>query len=82
MFPVFEFSTFHNLKGLEFKIVILSDVNERTCPLLPWKYNQWEKTTQNEHLKLEKSLIYVAASRAIYNLQITGTGSKSGIIQV
>lgn len=75
-------STFHNLKGLEFKIVILTDVNERTCPLLPWKYNQWDKTTQNEHLKLEKSLIYVAASRAIYNLQITGTGAKSGVIQI
>ncbi len=75
-------STFHSLKGLEFKAVILSDVNNRTCPLYFSKLNQFDEKRKEEYLKSEKALMYVAISRAINILYVTGTGVKSELISV
>jgi hypothetical protein len=75
-------STFHSLKGLEFKIVILADVNYRTAPFLPQAYNQFDLNQQEEHLLSERALIYVAFTRAVQKVEITGTGTKSNIIQL
>lgn len=74
--------TFHSCKGLEFKIVFLVDVNDRTLPKLPYNFNEMDEEWQQNYLKSEKSLFYVAVSRAIENVLISGVGKKSGIINL
>lgn len=75
-------STFHGLKGLEFKVVILSDINNRTCPLLFAGFNELEEQEKKDYINSEKSLVYVAMTRAIKLLRMTGTGIKSELIKV
>ena len=75
-------STFHILKGLEFKIVVLADVNYRTAPFLPQSFMQFDRNDQEEHLLSERALIYVAITRAIQKVEITGTGTRAEIIQI
>jgi hypothetical protein len=67
-------STFHSLKGLEFKMLILCDVNNRTCPLVFENLSQLPLVEKEAYFKREKALLYVAISRAISVLYITGTG--------
>jgi superfamily I DNA/RNA helicase len=74
------FCTFHSLKGLEYKVVILADVNELTCPYLPYKFEDWSKEEQETHLNSEKSLLYTAMTRAIMELYVTGVGGETGLI--
>ncbi|MBK6965119.1 MAG: ATP-binding domain-containing protein [Bacteroidales bacterium] len=77
-----QLSTFHSLKGLEFKVVFLADVNYRTAPFLPQSYNEFDNLKKEEYLLSERALIYVAITRAIQKVVITGTGSKSIIVQL
>ena len=77
-----QLSTFHSLKGLEFKIVYLADVNYRTAPFLPYSYAEFDKIQQEEYLLSERALLYVAITRAIQKVVMTGTGSKSDLIKV
>lgn len=72
--------TFHSLKGLEYKAVILADVNDRTCPKKPYGYQDWSQEKKETYINSEKSLLYTAMTRAILELSITGTGSKSTIV--
>ena len=74
--------TFHKLKGLEYKQVFLVDVNERTLPKLPFNFNEKETEWQNNYLKNERSLAYVAISRAIQNVNITGVGKASEFLKL
>jgi len=74
--------TLHKTKGLEFKHVFLVDVNNRTIPKLPFDLHEYSKTEQDEYLRREKSLVYVALSRAILQVWISGTGSASQLIRV
>ncbi len=76
-----QFSTFHNTKGLEFKRMILAGVNAETVPHKPYDFNNWEKARQNHYLKSEAALLYVAMTRAIEELVITGTGAKSELVK-
>ena len=69
--------TFHNVKGLEFKSVFLLDINQRTLPLLPTKFQNWDHATQAAYLQSERSLLYVAATRAVQCVTLTGTGQPS-----
>jgi mRNA-degrading endonuclease RelE of RelBE toxin-antitoxin system len=75
-------STFHSLKGLEFKAVILADVNNRTAPLYFRKFEELSELDKEEYLQRERSLLYVAMTRAIAILNITGTGIASELIKV
>lgn len=70
-------TTFHGIKGLEFKHVFLTDVNRRTMPMLPAGFQTLAEKEKQEIIKREKALFYVAATRAIHRLTITGTGEKS-----
>lgn len=74
--------TFHKLKGLEYKQVFLVDVNDRTLPKLPFDFNDRETEWQNNYLKNERSLAYVAISRAIQNVSITGVGKASEFLKL
>ena len=73
-------STFHRLKGLEFKAVFLADVNERTCPFFPAELRGLEGEEREEHLQSERSLLYVAITRAIQQVSLTGTGTPTSIL--
>lgn len=74
--------TLHSTKGLEFKHVFLVDINRQTIPKLPYDFDTMNETKQQEHLQNEKSLLYVAISRAIENVVITGIGEKSEYIKL
>ncbi len=75
-------STLHGLKGLEFKVVFLVDVTDATCPVRIHGYDTMPEIKRREHLQAERALLYVAMSRAISVLTITGTGQASGLVQV
>ena len=75
-------STFHGLKGLEFKAIFLTDVNNRTCPLMVGNFYKMEDTEKTEYLNREKGLIYVAMTRSVNILMISGVGVKSELISI
>lgn len=75
-------STFHNAKGLEFKAVILFNVNIDTVPFRPQFFNSWDEVKKGYYLKSELALVYVAMTRAIKELIITGIGEKSDFIKI
>ncbi len=70
-------STFHNLKGLEFKVVFLVDVSHGTFPFLPQAYAHLPSSERREHEDREKALMYVAITRAISRVHISGIGVGS-----
>jgi mRNA-degrading endonuclease RelE of RelBE toxin-antitoxin system len=74
--------TFHNIKGLEFKQVFLVDVNDRTCPKYFEALDYWSDSEKLNYFKNEKSLMYVAVSRAIQRVELTGIGKKSEIVNI
>jgi superfamily I DNA/RNA helicase len=67
-------STMHNLKGLEFKNLIVSGFDKKNFPHKPRGFAKWPEEEQRDHLKAEHALHYVAFSRAISSLIITGIG--------
>lgn len=70
-------STFHNMKGHEFKVVFVKGVSDSTVPYKHANYvNLLEKEKEN-YEQQERSLYYVVFSRAIQTVIITGVGSKS-----
>ncbi|AEW01072.1 DNA helicase [Niastella koreensis] len=75
-------STFHGLKGLEFKQVFLVDVNDRTFPRQPFNFSGLTPEEQQQIIKTEKALFYVACSRAIQRLMISGVGTRSAFASV
>ncbi len=75
-------STFHSLKGLEFKAVFLADVQKRTVPSRPYAFKEWDAATQHAFDRRERSLVYVAMSRAIQVLFVSGVGEKSLVVQI
>ena len=75
-------TTFHGLKGLEFKHVFLVDVNDRTLPFKHRYFHDLSEEEKRQEIKSEKSLFYVACSRAIQHLTITGVGKKSDLIKL
>ena len=70
-------STFHSLKGLEFKVIFLVGLNANTF-LKPRTYVSDEEKKETE--KRDKALLYVAMTRAKMLLYISGNGSKSTIL--
>lgn len=74
-------ATFHGLKGLEFKHVFLVDINDRTLPKLPFDFNSLTDIEKSQIIKTEKSLFYVAVSRAVHGLWMSGVGTKSDILK-
>ena len=72
-------SSFHNMKGLEFKVVILSDVNKKTFPYLPYGFEGLDEIEKKNHLMNQKALMYVAITRAMQKVLITGSGIKADL---
>jgi hypothetical protein len=75
-------STFHRLKGLEFKAVFLADVTERTCPFFPAGLRSLQGEERDEHLQSERALLYVAITRAVQQVMLTGTGTPTTVLSL
>ncbi|MBR1436481.1 MAG: DEAD/DEAH box helicase, partial [Bacteroidales bacterium] len=72
-------STFANMKGLEFKVVILSNVSKATFPMLPRDFALLDPLAKKEILMNQKALMYVAITRAMQKVLITGNGDRAEI---
>lgn len=70
-------STFHNLKGHEFKHLFVRGFSKGYVPFRHPGFDVYSEIQKKEYLKQEKSLYYVVFSRAIQTLMITGVGEKS-----
>ncbi|OHX65140.1 UvrD-helicase domain-containing protein [Flammeovirga pacifica] len=69
-------STFHNMKGLEFKAVFITKISKGTYPYKPYRFNDWDISKQKKMIANQKSLLYVAMTRAIAYLNISGVGER------
>jgi superfamily I DNA/RNA helicase len=69
-------STFHNLKGLEFKVVFLADLSQSSFPFRPVAYRSWPESEQVAHDERERALLYVAITRAVIETHLSGVGQK------
>lgn len=70
-------STFHRMKGLEFRVVILADVSAATIPYRPANFAELDEEFQRQNDQEQRSLMYVALTRAINRVFITGCGEPS-----
>lgn len=78
------FSTFHSLKGLEFRVVILIGVTERSMPSVVssnYPFMEMDAAEQKKYLANIRSLLYVAITRARQLVFITGYGKKTGLLE-
>ena len=75
--------TFHSLKGLEYRVIILTGVNERNLPSQVkegYPFSGMDKVAQKEFLASKRSLLYVAITRARQLVVILGYGEKCGLL--
>lgn len=73
-------ATMHRVKGLEFKYVFIAAVNNRIVPLLS-AINKKDAVSEAESITAEKSLLYVAMTRAQKGVYITSYGRKSEFLR-
>jgi superfamily I DNA/RNA helicase len=69
-------ATMHRVKGLEFPVMILAGMNSKTMPLRVASV-EGDPTSKAEHEDRERSLLFVAATRARDQLLVTSWGSPS-----
>ncbi|MCQ2391202.1 MAG: UvrD-helicase domain-containing protein [Kiritimatiellae bacterium] len=67
-------ATMHRSKGLEFAGVIVAEVNSGIWPLRPDEYDDMDTIARKASDDSERSLLYVALTRAMNHAMITGTG--------
>lgn len=73
-------ATMHRVKGLEFKYVFITAVNNRIIPL-PSAINRTDAIAESESITSEKCLLYVAMTRAQKGVYITSYGKSSEFIK-
>lgn len=76
--------TFHSLKGLEFKVIILKGVNERNIPSKAtdsYPFNGMDVLEKKEFLSSKRSLLYVAITRARQLVYMVGYGEPCGLLE-
>lgn len=72
-------ATMHRVKGLEFDYVVVVDVNDGVCPPKPaLQAAGSDSVALNEIYKEERSLIYVAMTRAKKGVLLTGVSAQVG----
>ena len=67
-------ATMHRVKGLEFPVMILAGVNAKVMPLRVASV-EGDPTARDDHEDRERSLLFVAATRARDRLIVTGMGA-------
>ena len=78
--PGVRLATMHRVKGLEFPCMILAGVNKGIIPY-ERKGIKDDPVAQREHDQRERSLLFVAATRARDSLTITSSGQPSSYIR-
>ena len=68
-------ATMHRSKGLEFAGVVVAEVNEGVWPLRPEGYDDFDLVAKKMADDSERSLLYVALSRAMNHVMLTGVGT-------
>lgn len=79
--PGVRLSTMHRVKGLEFPVVILVAMSEGDVPLVTPELRSNDTIIAAQALLRERSLVYVAASRARDELFVFGSGKLSPLIR-
>ena len=72
-------ATMHRVKGLDFDHVIIASMNKDIIPLELIEKSE-EELINKEYLQKEKSLVFVAATRAKKSLLVTSYGVKSDFL--
>ena len=78
--PGVRLSTMHRIKGLEFKVVFMVDVNHEKLPRR-FNGNAEDKTSLQRHYRREAALFHVSASRAVDLLYITAVNNPSEFLE-
>lgn len=73
-------ATMHRVKGLEFQYVFVVAVNNRIVPLYS-AINRTDAISEAETMTAEKSLLYVALTRAQKGVYVTCYGKKSEFLK-
>lgn len=71
--------TMHRAKGLEFRKVLLFNVSQEAIPRVLWD-QQYSEEDRDDALLRERSLLYVAATRARDQLAISWSGEASPLL--
>ena len=74
-------ATMHRVKGLEFDNVIIAGANKDVVPLNISAYQTSDLVIKSEYEQIERSLLYVSATRAKKQLIITSYGQKSAWVK-
>jgi superfamily I DNA/RNA helicase len=74
--PGVRLGTMHRVKGLEFPVMLVAGVNAGTVPLRVPSV-EGDSTARAEHEERERSLLFVAATRARDHLVVTSFGNPS-----
>lgn len=70
-------ATMHRVKGLEFDYVFLAGINDGIVPLRGFVESASDKVIKNQRIVAEKSLLYVAATRAKKAVFVSSYGKES-----
>lgn len=76
--------TFHSMKGLEFRVIILLGVNERNLPSKvnsSYRMSNMDAHAQKEFLSSIRSLLYVAITRARQLVFMVGYGEPCALLE-
>jgi hypothetical protein len=77
--PGMRLGTMHRVKGLEFPVMLLAGVNSGVVPMrVP--STEGDPTARIEHEERERSLLFVAATRARDHLIVTSYGNPSSFL--
>ncbi len=79
--PGVRLATMHRVKGLEFDRVVIAGVNEGTVPFSPASDAGVDPLTRTDHLTRERSLLYVAATRAKKEVVVSSHGTPSPFLR-
>ena len=67
-------ATMYRAKGLEFAGVAVAEINRGTWPFVPVDFEEMDAVSQKISIDRERSLLYVALTRAMKHAMITGVG--------
>lgn len=75
--------TFHSIKGLEFRVVIVVDIDNRflSPDYQGQAFDRMDKVEKKDYLKGLRSLLYVALTRAQREVYITCVNNKCELLQ-